>query len=139
MARSIAPGYCIVEHPGTLDFQARLLFRDTRSQAASLFMKLNADTQWLMPGQILIVSAPEAPVTSQMLHALRQAKQKTNGAFIGVSPDEASFLHKHYGMIAGLTRAGDQIFGMGGDLGEKYFCAIEQTLRKLRPAIRIST
>ncbi|MFJ1501667.1 hypothetical protein AADM20_12725, partial [Erwinia amylovora] len=67
----IAPGYCIVERPGNLDFQARELFRDTRSPAASLFMKLNADTQWLKPGQILIVADPDttAPVTTQMLHA----------------------------------------------------------------------
>lgn len=117
MARDIAPGYCIVEHPGTLDFQARLLFRGTRSQAANLFMKLNADTQWLMPGQILIVADPDAPATSQMLHRLRQAKQKTDMAFVGVGTEEASFLQKHFGMIAGLTSAGDHIFGMGGILG----------------------
>lgn len=131
MVREISPGYCIAEHPGTLDFQARLLFRDTRSQAASLFMKLNADTQWLMPGQILIVADPDAPATSQMLRRLRQAKQKTNMAFVGVGAEEASFLQKHFGMIAGLTSAGDHIFGMGGDIGEKYFAAIEQTLRKI--------
>ncbi|MGE8173621.1 hypothetical protein ACQKSO_12225, partial [Erwinia amylovora] len=102
MARQIAPGYCIVERPGNLDFQARELFRDTRSPAASLFMKLNADTQWLKPGQILIVADPDttAPVTTQMLHKLRQAKQNTNNALIGVSAEDAGFLQKHYGMIA---------------------------------------
>ncbi len=77
MARQIAPGYCVVERPGNLAFQARKLFRDTRSPAASLFMKLNADTQWLKPGQILIVADPDtaAPIATQMLYKLRQAKQ----------------------------------------------------------------
>ncbi|MFS4520803.1 hypothetical protein ACMFMJ_12845, partial [Erwinia amylovora] len=116
-----------------VDFQARELFRDTRSPAASLFMKLNADTQWLKPGQILIVADPDttAPVTTQMLHKLRQAKQNTNNALIGVSAEDAGFLQKHYGMIAGLTSAGDKIFGTAGDVGEKYFSAIEQTLKKI--------
>ncbi|MFJ1499125.1 hypothetical protein AADM20_12720 [Erwinia amylovora] len=123
----------MVERPGNLDFQARELFRDTRSPAASLFMKLNADTQWLKPGQILIVADPDttAPVTTQMLHKLRQAKQNTNNALIGVSAEDAGFLQKHYGMIAGLTSAGDKIFGTAGDVGEKYFSAIEQTLKKI--------
>ncbi|AUX73170.1 hypothetical protein [Erwinia pyrifoliae] len=133
MARQIAPGYCVVERPGNLDFQARELFRDIRSPAASLFMTLNADTQWLKPGQLLIVADPDttAPVTTQMLHKLRQAKQNTNNALIGVSTEDAGFLQKHYGMIAGLTSAGDKIFGTAGDVGEKYFSAIEQTLKKI--------
>ncbi|ADP13064.1 conserved uncharacterized protein [Erwinia sp. Ejp617] len=133
MARQIAPGYCVVERPGNLDFQARELFRDIRSPAASLFMTLNADTQWLKPGQILIVADPQttAPVTTQMLHKLRQAKQNTNNALIGISAEDAGFLQKHYGMIAGLTSAGNQIFGTAGDVGEKYFSSIEQTLKKI--------
>ena len=133
MARNIAPGYCVVERPGTLDYQARELFRDTRSPAASLFMKLNADTQYLKPGQILIVADPDTPtqLTMQMLHTLRQAKDKTNAAFIGVSGEEASFMQKHYGMIAALTGAGDKIFGTVSDAGEKYFSQIEQTLKKI--------
>ncbi|KAB8308312.1 hypothetical protein EH228_13575 [Erwinia endophytica] len=131
MARNIAPGYCVVERPGGLDFQARELFRDTRSPAAGLFMKLNADTQWLKPGQILIVADPESPLTNQMLYTLRQARQKTSAAFIGVSTEDANFMQKHYGMIAGLTSAGDSIFGAIGDSGEKYFNAIEQTLKKI--------
>ncbi|MCT2386662.1 hypothetical protein [Erwinia pyrifoliae] len=133
MARQIAPGYCVVERPGNLDFQARELFRDIRSPAASLFMTLNADTQWLKPGQILIVADPQttAPVTTQMLHKLRQAKQNTNNALIGVSTEDAGFLQKHYGMIAGLTSAGNQIFGTAGDVGEKYFSSVEQTLKKI--------
>ncbi|GLR10961.1 hypothetical protein GCM10007905_36810 [Mixta theicola] len=52
MSRHIAPGYCVVEQPGTLDFQATMLFRDCHSPAARLFMQNNADTPWLKPGQI---------------------------------------------------------------------------------------
>lgn len=115
MARNVAPGYCVVERPGSLDYQARELFRDTRSPAASLFMKLNADTQWLKPGQILIVADTESPMANQMLQPLQQARQKTNAAVVGISVEEASFMQKHYGMIAALTGAGDKIFGTVGD------------------------
>lgn len=133
MARNIAPGYCIVERPGTLEYQARELFRDIRSPAASLFMKLNADTQYLKPGQILIVADPDTPdhLTMQMLTTLRQAKNKTNTALIGLSSDDAGFMQKHSGMIAALTGAGDKVFGTVSDVGEKYFKAIEQTLKKI--------
>ncbi|QGY32284.1 hypothetical protein [Pantoea cypripedii] len=133
MARDIAPGYCIVERPGGLDYQARELFRDIRTPAAQMFMKMNADTPWLKPGQILIVADPDtpAPKTMQALAALRQAKTKTNQALIGVSTEEASFMQKYYGMIAGITSAGDTIFGATSDVGEKYFSSIEQTLKKI--------
>lgn len=133
MVRNLSPGYCVVERPGTLEYQARELFRDVRSPAASLFMKHNADTRYLKPGQILIVADPDTPdhLTMQMLKALRQAKNKTNSALIGVDNDDAGFMHKHYGMIAALTGAGDKVFGITGDAGEKYFSAIEQTLKKI--------
>lgn len=133
MAHNITPGYCVVQRPGTLAYQAQELFRDTRSPAVSLFMKLNADTQWLIPGQILIVVDPNTPtpLTTHILKTLRQAKDKTNQAFIGVSSEDASFMQKHFGTIAALTSAGDKIFGTSGDAGEKYFNAIEQTLKKI--------
>lgn len=133
MAHNIAPGYCVVERPGSLEYQARELFRDIRSPAASLFMKINADTQYLKPGQILIVADSETPdhLTMQMMTTLRQAKNKTNAALIGLSSDDAGFMQTHYGMIAALTGVGDKVFGTVGDVGEKYFNAIEQTLKKI--------
>jgi hypothetical protein len=94
-------------------------------------MKLNTGTQWLKPGQILIVADPESPLTNQMLQPLQQARQKTSDAVAAVSVEEAKFMQKHYGMIAGLTYAGDKIFGTVGDAGEKYFSQIEQTLKKI--------
>lgn len=40
-------------------------------------------------------------------------------------------MQKHYGTIAALTSVGDKIFGTAGEVGEKYFNAIEQTLKKI--------
>ncbi|MCX8967384.1 hypothetical protein EHW66_21185 [Erwinia psidii] len=133
MARNIAPGYCVVERPGTLDYQARELFRDIRSPATSLFMKLNADTPYLKPGQILIVADPDtpAPLTAHMLTTLRQSKNATNAALIGVDADDAGFMQRHYGTIAALIGIGDKVFSIAGDAGEKYFNSIEQTLKKI--------
>lgn len=131
MPRNLAPAYCVVQKPGNLGFQARMLFRDSNSEPARLFMQNNADTPWLNPGQIVIVADPASSQTPQMLGALRQAKQKTNSAFVGVSSAEATFMQQHYGMIAALTTAGDKIFGTVGDIGEKYFSEIENTLKKI--------
>lgn len=131
MSRTLVPAYCVVQQPGSLGFQARMLFNDSNSEAARLFMQINADTPWLNPGQIVIVADPGSTQTIQMLGALRQAKQKTNTAFIGVASDEASFMQQHYGLIAALTTTGDKIFGAIGDVGERYFSEIENTLKKI--------
>ncbi|EOS92740.1 hypothetical protein LU631_11060 [Erwinia tracheiphila] len=131
MARNIAPGYCIVERQGSLDTQARQLFRNVCSPAASLFMKLNADTPYLKPGQILIVADPDTPLTAHMLTTLRQAKNATSAALIGVDADDAGFMQRHYGTIAALTGIGEKVFSTAGDAGEKYFNSIEQTLKKI--------
>ncbi|MCW0352093.1 hypothetical protein NB716_000887 [Pantoea ananatis] len=58
MARNIAPGYCVVDQPGSLDFQARSLFNNVHSPAAQMFMQMNADTLWLKPGQIFDCCRP---------------------------------------------------------------------------------
>ena len=44
---NIAPGYCVVQQPGTLDFQARQLFGSTRNEKSEYFMQLNKDTAWV--------------------------------------------------------------------------------------------
>ena len=131
MARKIAPGYCVVEQPGSLALQAGLLFNRRNTDAARYFMQLNADTNWAKPGQILLIADPETTMTGQMLRSLRLAKQRVNDGLVGVSTDEASFFQRNYGMIAGLTFAGDKIFGAVGDAGEKYFRAIEHTLKRI--------
>ncbi|HAG2882660.1 TPA: hypothetical protein G8051_004731 [Salmonella enterica] len=131
MAKNIAPGYCIVEQPGSLIFQAGQMFNNRNSTAARHFVQINRDTPWVKPGQILIIADPDDTMTGQMLRALRQAKQQVNNALIGTSTDDAIFFQRHYGMIAGLTSAGDKIFGAAGDVGEKYFTNIETTLKKI--------
>lgn len=131
MSRNIAPGYCVVEQPGSLALQTGLLFSNRSGSAARHFAQINSDTAWLKPGQVLIVADPDSPLTGQMLRSLRQAKQQVNNSLVGVNSDDASFLQRHYGMIAGLTSAGDKIFGAAGDAGEKYFKAIETTLLKI--------
>lgn len=68
--------------------------------------------------------------THQQRYA-RQAKNHANATLVAVSDNDASFMVKHYGMIAALTGAGDKIFGTVGEAGEKYFTAIEQTLKKI--------
>lgn len=55
---NLLPGYCIVQQPGTLDFQARLLFNNINCESARYFMQLNRDTPWVKPGQILIIADP---------------------------------------------------------------------------------
>jgi len=114
-----------------LIFRLGSFFRDSNSEAARLFMQNNSDTPWLNPGQIVIVADPASSQTMHMLSALRQAKQQTNNAFVGVSSDDASFMQKHYGLIAALTTAGDKVFGTIGDVGERYFSEIENTLKKI--------
>lgn len=131
MKRNMSPGYCVVEIPGTLDFQARQLFRNPYSTSAKLFMKLNADTPWLKAGQILVVADSESPLTNQMLQSIKQIKWKSNNSITYLNSDEASFLQKNHGLIAGLITAGDKIFGTTGDIGEKYFSNIEQVLKKI--------
>ncbi|MFB9087171.1 hypothetical protein ACFFW8_21060 [Erwinia tracheiphila] len=96
-------------------------------------MKLNADTPYLKPGQILIVAAPDTPasLTAHMLTTLRQTKNATSAALIGVDADDAGFMQRHYGTIAALTGIGEKVFSTAGDAGEKYFNSIGQTLKKI--------
>ncbi|MDF7679990.1 hypothetical protein PT300_04930 [Enterobacteriaceae bacterium ESL0689] len=134
MPRNLVPGFCIVQQAGQLHFQASMLFRDANSPAARLFMHHNADTPWLIPGQVMIVTDPNTPLTPSLLQCLQQTKRQINQRFIGFTPDEAGFLHRHYGTIAALTAAGDKIFSTTGDAGERYFSAIKSTLGKIETA-----
>lgn len=84
-----------------------MLCNDSNTEAARLFMQNNANAPWLNPGQIVIVADLGAAQTMLMLGALRQAKQKINTAFVGVTSDEASFMQHHYGLIAAVTTAAD--------------------------------
>lgn len=72
----VNPGYCIVQQPGTLDFQARLLFNNPNSDAARYFMQVNSDAQWSKPGQMLILDVPGSN-NSVQLKQLQLAKKKS--------------------------------------------------------------
>ncbi|EMM0381646.1 hypothetical protein RI820_001538 [Pluralibacter gergoviae] len=128
---NIAPGYCIVQQPGTLDFQARMLFTNVNSDAARYFMQLNKDTPWLKPGQILIVADPNNSNQTYQLNSLFEAKKKVNSAMATTDSSVASFLNDNYENIAALTALGDKVFGNAGDVGEKYFKQIESILKKI--------
>lgn len=130
---TVAPGYCVVQQAGTLDFQARLLFNKPDSEAARYFMQVNRDTRWLKPGQILILNAPGAENAVQ-LKQLQNAKQKVNGALAELNTDEANFFNKHFSTIAALTNFMDKSLGVVADAGERYFSEIEKKLKAIELA-----
>lgn len=128
---TVAPGYCVVQQSGTLDFQARLLFNNANSEAARYFMHLNRNTRWVKPGQILIVADPANQNHVYQLNHLIMAKHKVNAAMVTTDANVAAFLNKNYQHIAALTSWGDKIAGTAGDIGEKYFRQIELILVKI--------
>lgn len=129
----VVPGYCIVQQPGTLDFQARLLFNKPDSEAAHYFMQINSDTQWSKPGQILILNEPGNKNVVQ-LKQLQIAKHKVNGALADLNSGEANFLNQHFGTIAAVTNFMDKSLGVVADSGEKYFSEIEKKLKNIELA-----
>ena len=128
---TVAPGYCVVQQPGTLDFQARLLFNNPNSEAARYFMHLNRDMRWVKPGQILIVADPANQNQVYQLNHIIMAKQKVNAALATTDDNVAAFLNKNYQHIAALTSWGEKVVGTAGDAGERYFHQIESILVKI--------
>ncbi|HHD2904005.1 TPA: hypothetical protein ACNZ7M_004325, partial [Enterobacter kobei] len=103
---NIAPGYCVVQQPGTLDFQARQLFGSTRNEKSEYFMQLNKDTAWVKPGQILIVADPNNHNQSQQVNGLTIAKKKVNNALATIDGSAAEFLKNNFDNIAAITAWG---------------------------------
>ncbi|HDU3831112.1 TPA: hypothetical protein QIZ63_000172 [Klebsiella aerogenes] len=130
---NLLPGYCIVQQPGTLDFQARLLFNNINCESARYFMQLNSDTQWLKPGQIMVINDPSNQNALQ-LQALKLAKCNVNGVMAGLNSDETGFLNQHFGTIAALTNVMDKSLGIVSDAGERYFTEIERKLKEIELA-----
>ncbi|OWG34111.1 hypothetical protein [Enterobacter kobei] len=130
---SVNPGYCIVQQPGTLDFQARLLFNNTNSDAARYFMQVNSDAQWSKPGQMLILDVPGSN-NSLQLKQLQLAKKKVNGALADLNSGEANFFNQHFSTIAAVTNFMDKSLGVVADAGEKYFSEIEKKLKSIELA-----
>ena len=129
----VNPGYCIVQQPGTLDFQTRLLFNDPNSDAARYFMQVNSDAQWSKPGQMLILDVPGSN-NSVQLKQLQLAKKKVNGALADLNSGEANFFNQHFSTIAAVTNFMDKSLGVVADAGEKYFSEIEKKLKSIELA-----
>ncbi|WP_336657750.1 hypothetical protein [Enterobacter asburiae] len=129
----VNPGYCIVQQPGILDFQTRLLFNDPNSDAARYFMQVNSDVQWSKPGQMLILGAPGSN-NSVQLKQLQLAKKKVNGALADLNSGEANFFNQHFSTIAAVTNFMDKSLGVVADAGEKYFSEIEKKLKSIELA-----
>ncbi|EQA1621283.1 hypothetical protein V5K00_RS03900 [Enterobacter asburiae] len=129
----VNPGYCIVQQPGTLDFQARLLFNDPNSDAARYFMQVNSDAQWSKPGQMLILDPPGSNNSVQLMQ-LQLAKKKVNGALADLNSGEANFFNQHFSTIAAVTNFMDKSLGVVADAGEKYFSEIEKKLKSIELA-----
>ena len=129
----VNPGYCIVQQPGTLDFQTRLLFNDPNSDAARYFMQVNSDVQWSKPGQMLSLGAPGSN-NSVQLKQLQLAKKKVNGALADLNSGEANFFNQHFSTIAAVTNFMDKSLGVVADAGEKYFSEIEKKLKSIELA-----
>ncbi|MCE1397673.1 hypothetical protein LWU68_12235 [Enterobacter cloacae] len=129
----VNPGYCIVQQPGTLDFQARLLFNNPNSDAARYFMQVNSDMQWSKPGQMLILDEPGSNNAVQ-LKQLQLAKNKVNGALADLNSGEANFFNHHFSTIAAVTNFMDKSLGVVADAGEKYFSEIEKKLKSIELA-----
>jgi hypothetical protein len=129
----VNPGYCIVQQPGTLDFQARLLFNNPNSDTARYFMQVNSDAQWSKPGQMLILDAPGSN-NSVQLKQLQIAKKKVNGALADLNSGEANFFNQHFSTIAAVTNFMDKSLGVVADAGEKYFSDIEKKLKSIELA-----
>ncbi|WP_062935732.1 hypothetical protein [Enterobacter bugandensis] len=129
----VNPGYCIVQQPGTLDFQVRLLFNNPNSDAARYFMRVNSDMQWSKPGQMLILDAPGSNNAVQ-LKQLQLAKNKVNGALAELNSGEANFFNHHFSTIAAVTNFMDKSLGVVADAGEKYFSEIEKKLKSIELA-----
>ncbi|EBR8158178.1 hypothetical protein DOA20_23900 [Salmonella enterica subsp. enterica serovar Newport] len=129
----VNPGYCIVQQPGTLDFQARLLFNNPNSDAARYFMQVNSDAQWSKPGQMLILDTPGSNNSVQLMQ-LQLAKKKVNGALADLNSGEANFFNQHFSTIAAVTNFMDKSPGVVADAGEKYFSEIEKKLKSIELA-----
>ena len=131
MSSRIEPGYCIATLPGPLFEQAKVLFRRRNTDAARLFMKLNADTPYVLPGHMMIVATPaNSNQTSQLQH-LQRAKLKVNESMKFMHGDTALFLAKHHDQIDKILNLSSKGFEYTTEFGKKYFQQIGGVLHKI--------
>lgn len=127
----IQPGFCIVQNPGTLASQAHEIFQGRNHDAAKLFMQLNGNTQWVKPGQMLIIADPNNNNQNHQISKMQEAKRKVDSSLATADLSTAGFLNEHYGTIAALTSIMDKTVGTISDAAEKHFSQIEKNLKQI--------
>ncbi|AKH65070.1 MULTISPECIES: hypothetical protein [Photorhabdus] len=132
MERNIQPGFCVVQQPGGLSFQASLLFSHSNSKAARYFMELNADNRYLKPGQILLVADPDSYNPPHIMQLLKQSQYEINQSVSSLPNEYASFLHRHFGLFHYLLDQGGTLIGTASSLGGSYFSEINKNLSNLQ-------
>ena len=125
----VQPGFCVVQQPGRLAFQAQELFHGRNPEAVKLFMELNSGTPWVKPGQILIIADPQNSNQYSQIAKLQEAKKKVDHSLATTDNSTAQFLNSNYGTIAALTNIMDKSIGTVSDAGEKYFSSINEKLK----------
>ncbi|MCC8384545.1 hypothetical protein GPY51_02255 [Photorhabdus laumondii subsp. laumondii] len=132
MKRNIQPGFCVVQQPRGLSFQASLLFSHSNSEAARYFMALNSNYRFLKPGQILLVADPDSYNPPHMIQLLRQSQYQVNQSVSALPNESAAFLHRHFGLFHYVLDQGGTLVGTASSLGDTYFSQIKKNLSKLQ-------
>ncbi|MCA6220436.1 hypothetical protein [Photorhabdus antumapuensis] len=132
MKRNIQPGFCVVQQPGGLSFQASLLFSHSNSEAARYFMSLNANYRFLKPGQILLVADPDSYNPPHIIQLLKQSQYEVNRSIATLPNEYAAFLHRHFGLFHYVLDQGGTLVGTASSLGDTYFSQIKKNLSKLQ-------
>lgn len=132
MKRNIQPGFCVVQQPGGLSFQASLLFSHSNSEAARYFMALNANYRFLKPGQILLVADPDSYNPPHIIQLLKQSQYEVNRSISALPNEYAAFLHRHFGLFHYVLDQGGTLVGTASSLGDTYFSQIKKNLSKLQ-------
>lgn len=74
MPRNLPLGYCILQQPSNLRFQARITFSDNNSETALLFIKINPENPSLNLDHIVILAYPTSSQAIQISSILMEAK-----------------------------------------------------------------
>ncbi|WP_387489985.1 hypothetical protein [Photorhabdus sp. RM96S] len=136
MKRNIQPGFCVVQQPGGLSFQASLLFSHSNSEAARYFMALNSNYRFLKPGQILLVADPDSYNPPHIIQLLKQSQYEVNQSVSALPNEYAVFLHRHFGLFHYVLDQGGTLVGTASSLGNTYFSQIKKICQSYRSFIK---
>ncbi|RAX04313.1 MULTISPECIES: hypothetical protein [unclassified Photorhabdus] len=132
MKRNIQPGFCVVQQPGGLSFQASLLFSHSNSEAARYFMALNSNYRSLKPGQILLVADPDSYNPPHIIQLLKQSQYDVNQSISTLPNEYAAFLHRHFGLFHYVLDQRGTLVGTASSMGDTYFSQIKKNLKNLQ-------